>query len=116
MICITFTYNFVISDLSRTVSSLALTNAEWVLTDARHQPGNTGGDWVHFNSPAHWPRRQRAALYGYNDIAVGKPNFLQMTAAQLAYPLFSVQVCLPPHDLPHACDARVSKHKVSFLG
>lgn len=51
---------------------------------------------MHFNPVARWPRKQRAELYGGNDIAVGQPNLLQMTAAQLVYPLYTVQVYTCP--------------------
>ena len=55
-----------------------------------------GSDWMHFNPVARWPRKQRAELYGSNDIAVGQPTLLQMTAAQLVYPLYTVQVYTCP--------------------
>ena len=63
-----------------------------------------GSDWTHFNSVAYWPRKQRAKLYGSNDIVVGQHNLLRMTAAQLVYPLYTVQVYICPtsQDLLHA--------------
>lgn len=52
----------------------------------------SGGEWTEFNPPAIWSRRQRAQLYGYNDIAVGRPNLLHMTAHLMSYPIYTVQV------------------------
>ena len=63
-----------------------------------------GSDSTHFNSVARCTRKQRPELYGSNDIAVGQPNLLHMPAAQLVYPLYTVQVylCLTSQDLLHA--------------
>ena len=56
-----------------------------------------GQDWSSFNLARQWPRRQRAELYGSNDVTAGRPNLLLMAAQQLAQPLFIVQVllCMP---------------------
>ena len=52
-----------------------------------------GGDWSTFNALSIWPRRDRASLYGSNDVAAGRPNLLRMAAAYLCQPIFIVQVC-----------------------
>ncbi len=51
-----------------------------------------GGEWTEFNPAAIWSRKLRAQLYGYNDIAVGRPNLLRMTAHLMSYPIYTVQV------------------------
>ncbi|DBA65621.1 TPA: hypothetical protein ACH3X2_002681 [Trebouxia sp. C0005] len=50
-----------------------------------------GGDWSTFNALSIWPRRDRASLYGSNDVAAGRPNLLRMAAAYLCQPIFIVQ-------------------------
>ncbi len=52
----------------------------------------SGGEWTEFNLAAIWSRKRRVQLYGYNDIAVGRPNFLCMTAHLMSYPIYTVQV------------------------
>ena len=53
-----------------------------------------GGDWSTFNTLSSWPRRDRASLYGSNDVAAGRPDLLRMVAAYLCRPIYVVQVCV----------------------
>lgn len=71
-----------------------------------------GSAWTHFNAAARWPRKQRAQLYGANDMAIGQPNLLHMTAAQLVYPLYTVQVYICPTSL----DLHAHRFHNSFVG
>ncbi|DBB14077.1 TPA: hypothetical protein ACH3X3_001037 [Trebouxia sp. C0006] len=50
-----------------------------------------GGDWSTFNALSIWPRRDRASLYGSNDVAAGRPDLLRMVAAYLCQPIYIVQ-------------------------
>ena len=54
--------------------------------------GAAGKEWSHFNVVPKWPRRERASLYGSNDVAAGHPNLLKITWQQLCQPMFVVQV------------------------
>ena len=51
-----------------------------------------GGDWSTFNTLSSWPRRDRASLYGSNDVGAGRPELLRMVAAYLCQPIYIVQV------------------------
>ncbi len=55
---------------------------------------SAGGDWSTFNALSIWPRRDRASLYGSNDVAAGRPDLLRMVAAYLCQPIYIVQVCI----------------------
>ena len=74
---------------------------------------SSGGEWTEFNPPAMWSRKQRAQLYGYNDIAVGRPNFLRMTAHLMSYPIYTVQV--DPQLPSHMAGLHQSQHAVKWL-
>ncbi|DBA99058.1 TPA: hypothetical protein ACH3X1_014197 [Trebouxia sp. C0004] len=50
-----------------------------------------GGSWSTFNAQSSWPRRERASLYGSNDVAAGRPHLLTMVAAYLCQPIYIVQ-------------------------
>ncbi len=55
---------------------------------------SAGGDWSMFNALSTWPRRDRASLYGSNDVAAGRPDLLRMVAGYLCQPIYIVQVCI----------------------
>lgn len=51
-----------------------------------------GSDWSAFNALSSWSRKDRACLYGSNDVAAGCPNLLKMAAGHLAQAIYIVQV------------------------
>ena len=66
----------------------------------------TGATWKAFNAAALSVRRQRAHMYGLNDMAVGRPVFVNMLARVLGSPIYVIQVwcCRSQHsELLIAC-------------
>ena len=52
----------------------------------------TGADWSIFNSKSSWQRQGVAPQSSGKAIPTGRPSFLNMASALLAYPLYVVQV------------------------
>ena len=51
-----------------------------------------GAEWDRFNMAASWNRKERAHLYGLNDMSVGRPSFPRMFLSALSNPMYLVQV------------------------